>query len=97
MDNSLMSISLKPDYSKRLIESNLIGGPTSLPILNDLAPPLKIQNVPCFYYGFGLRESEGDFLLDNILTWAGFLRLIQYVSYLLVTIILPPEQDKSNK
>jgi len=80
MDNSLMSISLKPDYSKRLIESNLIGGPTSLPIPNDLAPPLKIHIIPYFYYGFGLRESEGQFLLENLLTLAGFLRLIQYLS-----------------
>jgi len=41
------------DYSKqRLIESNLIGGPTSLPTLNRVL----IHFVPCFYYVFGLRE-----------------------------------------
>lgn len=49
-------------------------------MLNDLAPPLKIHNIPYFYYGFDLRESEGHFLLANLLTWAGFLRLIQYLS-----------------
>jgi len=66
--------------SKRLIESNLIGGPTYLPILNDLAPPLIIHNIPYYYYVFGLRESEGHFLFENLQTWPGFLRLIQYLS-----------------